>query len=121
MTEAPYCSTYCEHNATAVCSCQPCTFIRESAGYRHEDRCPFDVWPPAGVVMITYTIHRLPTAGTQYGIREYYIIDGEKVIPGPVLAERITLAEARDLVPDDCGLYFPRQPEDEPSIVETWM
>lgn len=68
-----------------------------------------------------YTIYR-HVGGTEpcYTLREI-LIRRDGATPGEVLADGVSLQEARDAVPRDHDHCLFRSPGDHESIVETWI
>ena len=74
----------------------------------------------ADVFMRTYVIYVGP--GQEYAVREFHILRIESTpVAGPVLGGAATLELARALIPAQADACFPRSPEDDPAIVETWI
>lgn len=77
---------------------------------------------PDRLVMLNFTIYLDPTdPGSGYTVREVRI-GGGQVDPGPVLGRGLeTLDAARLVVPGWADSCLPRDPDDDPTIVETWI
>ena len=69
-----------------------------------------------------YTIYLDPTdLAPGYAVREWEAAESG-LLPGPILASGLdSLAGARGLVPDAVDACLQRSPDDDPTIVETWL
>jgi hypothetical protein len=71
--------------------------------------------------LCTYTIYDHPLdCPEKFVVRQFVVATGPDPVPGPIVAETETLAEAREAIPRGL-ICFPRQPGDDPVIVETWL
>ncbi len=73
--------------------------------------------------MTMYTVFNRPAdlPEVEYAVREFHIVGGQDPIAGDIIAIHRTLEGARALIPPEAGYCQPRQPGDEPQIVETWF
>jgi hypothetical protein len=78
---------------------------------------------PTDYRMSTWTIFRRPAdhPGTEYVVREFYLLGGGR---DPVPSDEVwlcsSLEQARASVPLEAAC-IPRAPEDDPTIVESWL
>jgi hypothetical protein len=81
------------------------------------------IQPPAPPLFM-YTIYFSPLdVPGKFVVRRFEIrpLQRGEPVPLDVLAITTTLDEARDALPPDCGAMFPRQHDDHPSVIETWI
>ena len=72
-------------------------------------------------VLSIYTIYLDPVdLGPGYAMREWRTYSG-RIEPGPAVGGLKTLEAARDFVPPWADQLIPRNPGDDPTIVETWI
>ena len=70
--------------------------------------------------LIMYAVYRQPADyPSSFVVRRWFLWSGRAVADQHPLAVTPTLELARAAIPDPL-LHFPRQPADDPAIVETW-
>ncbi len=74
--------------------------------------------------MTLYTIFNRPAdlPEVEFAVREFHIVHGTaEPIAGDIIAIHRTLDGVRALIPAHADTRLPRQPGDEPQVVETWL
>lgn len=73
-------------------------------------------------ILWIYTIYHQPKVEPDrpYRVRAFAVENG-KSLPGPDLGSAITLAAAREMVPQSADVQYHREAGDAPEIVESWM
>ncbi len=73
-------------------------------------------------ILRTWTIYDHPRDHPdEFVVREFHIYRGQDPVAGPIIGRAMTLESARLLLPIEAEANLGRQPEDDPTIAETWI